>query len=158
MSEKRRRRRRRRRRKETSVDAILTFPSGGIFAASTFSLSSSLSGSHRNHRTGKEPERSSVAILQLPGRPLAASSLKGHSPSLEPTGVITGNALPNTEGEGSLTGLASCPYRIYLLGVSCISACKVFIQPQNNLVQTSKARRSAVRDPSPFRIKVRVPW
>ena len=56
------------------------------------------------------------------------------------------------KGEGSLSGLTSCPYRIYWLGISCISACKVFFQHQNNLVQTSKDRRPAIRDPSPFRI------
>ena len=47
------------------------------------------------------------------------------------------------KGEGSLTGLTSCPYRIYLLGISCISACKVSFQHQNSLVQTSKDRRTA---------------
>ena len=32
-----------------------------------------------------------------------------------------------------------------------------FFQFQNNLVQASKDRRSAVHDPSPFKIKVSVP-
>jgi len=30
------------------------------------------------------------------------------------------------KGEGSLTGLTSCPYRIYWLGISCKSACSTF--------------------------------
>ena len=72
--------------------------------------------------------------------------------------IIQGKLTLILKGEGSLTGLTSCPYRIYWLGISCISACKVFFQHQNNLVQTSKDRRSAVPDPSPFRIKVSVPW
>ena len=40
--------------------------------------------------------------------------------------------------EGSLTGFTSCPYRIYLLGISWISAGRIFLQNQNNPIHTGQ--------------------
>ena len=53
------------------------------------------------------------------------------------------------QGDGSQSGLTSCAYRIYLLGISCISQPNKIFLFENNQVLTGKDRRSAVRDPSP---------
>ena len=51
---------------------------------------------------------------------------------------------------GSQTGLTSSPYRIYWLGISCISTNMKIFHFENNLVLTGYDRRLAARDPSPM--------
>ena len=65
--------------------------------------------------------------------------------------------LSTLKGDGSLTGLTSCHYRIYLLGISCVRSCGNFFHFPNNLLRTSKDGRSDVCDTSSFRTKLGVP-
>ena len=75
-----------------------------------------------------------------------------------PEQVIMDTFFSTLKGEGSLTGLTSCHYRIYLLGISCVRSCGNFFHFPNNLLRTSKDGRSAICDTSPLRIKLSVPW
>ena len=60
------------------------------------------------------------------------------------------------KGDGSVTDLTSCPYRIYLIGIRRFYACNIFFPFWNNLVQTCWDRRSVVRNTYSFRIKTGV--
>ena len=71
--------------------------------------------------------------------------------------ATAGNAHLNSEG-GRITYWFELLLRINLLGISCISACNIFFHFLNNVVQTSKDRKSAVCDTSLFRIEVSISW
>ena len=59
--------------------------------------------------------------------------------------------------QGLLTGVTYCHCRIFLIGISCITACCIFCHFQNNLGQTNRDRRSAVGDTYPSRMTVSIP-
>ena len=57
------------------------------------------------------------------------------------------------KGEGSATGLTSCPNRTYLLRISFISEWTVSFHFQNKQVPTSRDQKSPVHDNSPLELR-----
>ena len=72
--------------------------------------------------------------------------------------VRAGNSHLNSEGGRITDWFDVLPEQDSLVGNQLHIYVQHIFHFQNNLVLTSKDRRSAVRDTFPFRIKVSVPW